>query len=64
MLHNRLSTALLQHEAFLVRRWHSAIESAQAALGMPLLIQGINRKEGGLPRIMLNCQQWYGEGPL
>ena len=58
-LHNRLSTALLQYEALLIARWHTAIESAQTALGLPLLVQDTNGKIEGLPHIAVNCQQRY-----
>ena len=58
-LHNRLSTALLQYEALLIARWHTAIESAQTALGLPLLVQDTNGKIEGLPHIVVNCQKRY-----
>jgi hypothetical protein len=58
-VHNRLSTALLQYETLLITRWHSTIESAQAALGLPLLVQDTNGKIEGLPHIRVNCQKRY-----
>ena len=59
-LHNRLSTALLQNESYLISHWHTTIEPARAALQLPLLVPDGNESEiSGARHIKVNCKQWY-----